>query len=740
MLLAGRALLIIALVIALYGIAASLFGARTRNAGTGANRNYRFDGRAWIASGRRAVYALAFTLVVCFALLEVAFLRSNFSFALVAENSSTTTPPFYRATAIWSSQEGSLLLWVTLLSFWSSIVLFLSRWRAREIAPYATAVLLGFAAFFCVLLIFLESPFSRMSPAPVEGLGLAPLLRHPSMMFHPPMLYSGYTLFTVPFAFAVGALVTRRLNTDWIRTTRPFALAAWLCLGVGVVLGARWSYSELGWGGYWGWDGVENAALMPWLTATAFLHSVMIQERRGMLKIWNVSLVLTTGILAILGTFVVRSGILSSIHAFGASTLGVPFVVLIAVMALGSVVLVVTRAEQLRSEHRLDSLLSREAVFVLNNLVLVSLCFVIFWGTFFPLISEAVTGHKASVGPPWFGRYVAPLALVLVLLSGLGPVFAWRRTTAANLRRALLLPAGAGIVTLIALLVAGGVARRPEALAMFCLAAFVLTVVGQEFWRGVSARRAMSSDSVPRALVSLVRRNRRRYGGYLVHAGVAIMFVGIAASSSFQDTEEIRLAPGQGASVGGYDLTYVRPTGSLEVARNGRLEKLDLGGELLVRRGGGKALTLRPERSFFPSSSRDAGPVSRYFEGEATSEVGLRAGLRRDLWTVVSPDVQSLAGVIRRGDDVFGKAGALPQEVRSAALGEALRRLVARYQGNSSRVTFRVIVSPLVTWVWLGAMIVFTGGLITLWPAPARVRRRVTSTFAARPARELGRA
>jgi cytochrome c-type biogenesis protein CcmF len=736
-LLAGRALLIIALAIALYGIAASLYGARTRNAVRG---RPGVDGRAWIASGRRAVYALAFTLLVSFALLEVAFLSSDFSFALVAQNSSTTTPAFYRATAIWSSQEGSLLLWVTLLSSWSTIVLFLSRRRAREIAPYATAVLLGLSAFFCCLLIFLESPFSRMSPAPIEGLGLAPLLRHPSMMFHPPMLYSGYTLFTVPFAFAVGALVARRLDAEWIRTTRPFALAAWLCLGVGVVLGARWSYSELGWGGYWGWDGVENAALMPWLTGTAFLHSLMIQEKRGMLRIWNVSLVLATGILAILGTFVVRSGILSSIHAFGASTLGVPFVCLIAVMAVGSVLLVVTRAEQLRSEHRLDSLLSREAMFLLNNLVLVSLCFVIFWGTFFPLISEAFTGHKASVGPPWFGRYVAPLALLLVLLSGLGPVFAWRRTTAANLRRGLLVPTGAGLLTLVVLLTASDVARRPLALTMFCLAAFVLAVVGQEFWRGVRARRAMSSDSVPRAFISLVRRNRRRYGGYLVHAGIAILFVGIAASSSFQSTREVRLAPGQSARVGGYDLTYVRPTGSLNVSSNGRLEKLNLGSEVRVRRGGGKSATLRPARSFFPGSEPNLGPVSRYFEGEATSEVGLRAGLRRDFWTVVSPDVNSLQPIIRRGDKVFRGANTLPAAERSAALGETLRRLIVRYQGNRSAVTFRVLVSPLVTWVWLGALIVFMGGLISLWPPPAGLRRRVTSAYAARLGRELGRA
>ena len=268
-------------------------------------------------------------------------MRTDLSFALVASHSSsTTTPTFYRVTAVWSSQEGSLLLWVLLLSLWSSAILFLTRRRLRDVAPYATAVLLGFGAFFCGLLVFLESPFQALPVPPAEGAGLNPLLRHPSMMIHPPMLYSGYTLFAVPFAFAVGALVTRQLGPEWIRRTRPFTLAAWMLLGIGIVLGARWSYSELGWGGYWAWDPVENASLMPWLTGTAFLHSVMIQEKRGMLKVWNVSLVLATGVLAILGTFLVRSGILESIHAFGASTLGIPFLVLIVLMIGGSIALV----------------------------------------------------------------------------------------------------------------------------------------------------------------------------------------------------------------------------------------------------------------------------------------------------------------------------------------------------------------------------------------------------------------
>ena len=319
MIVAGQGCLILALGVCLYGIGASLYGARRRAPGMGG---------VGPAGGVRA----GGTAGVAFVILEAAFLRSDFGFALVTSHSSTTTPTFYRATAVWSSQEGSLLLWLLLLSLWSSLILFATRRRLREVAPYATAVLLGLGAFFAALLVFLESPFdSTVGPVPAEGVGLNPLLRHPSMMIHPPMLYSGYTLFAVPFAFAVGALVARRLNADWIRSTRPFTLGAWFFLGIGIVLGARWSYSELGWGGYWAWDPVENASLMPWLTGTAFLHSVMIQEKRGMLKVWNVSLVLATGVLAILGTFLVRSGILDSIHAFGASTLGVPFLVLIAV-------------------------------------------------------------------------------------------------------------------------------------------------------------------------------------------------------------------------------------------------------------------------------------------------------------------------------------------------------------------------------------------------------------------------
>ncbi len=732
MALVGRALLILGLLVAVYGIGASLHGART-------------GGRQWVDSGRRAVYALAGLMTLAFVILEAAFLRSDFSFNVVAAHSSTTTPTFYRGAAAWSSQEGSLLLWVFLLSLWSSLILFLTRRRVREIAPYATAVLLGFATFFIALTVFFANPFATSARPPLQGAGLDPLLLHPSMMIHPPMLYSGYTLLTIPFAFAIGALVTRRLGSEWIGVTRRFALAAWLFLGIGILLGARWSYTELGWGGYWAWDPVENAALMPWLCTTAFIHSIMIQEKRGMLKTWNASLVLAGGTLAIVGTFLVRSGILDSIHAFGASTLGIPFVVLIAVMVVGSIGLVIRRRNELRSEAELDSLLSREAVFLLQNLVLVALVFVIFFLTFFPLISEAVTGTKASVGPPTFSRFIVPLALVLVLLSGIGPIIAWRRVTAANLRRSFSLPVAAGILALVALLV-GGVSADPLALVMFVLGAFVVAVVAQELWRGVGARRAMSRDSVPVAFAQLLRRNRRRYGGYIAHAGFAVMLVGVAASSSFQHSQQVSLSPGQRVSVDGYSFRYVRPVESASA------ERISFGAVLDVSKGGRHVSTLTTTHGLYPSQDPTLGPISRFFNGQGDSQVGLRAGLTRDIWTVINPDTQPLQSLIARGDRVFAaataqetsKLGRLPPSRAAAALAPlwaqrdlVIRGLAARFVSHPWPVAFNLIVSPLVTWIWLGAFIIAGGGLIALWPFPALARRRARATYAARPAREL---
>jgi cytochrome c-type biogenesis protein CcmF len=731
MALIGRALLILALGTSLYGAGASLYGARTR----------RDD---WVASGRRSVYALFALAALAFAILESAFLRSDFAFNVVADHSSTTTPTFYKATAAWSSQEGSLLLWVLLLSMWSSIVLFATRRRVREIAPYATAVLLGFGGFFSGLMVFYANPFATTATPPAQGAGLDPLLLHPSMMFHPPMLYSGYTLMAIPFAFAIGALVTGHLGSEWIRVTRRFALGAWLFLGIGILLGARWSYTELGWGGYWAWDAVENAALMPWLACTAFIHSIMIQEKRGMLKVWNASLILLSGTLAILGTFLVRSGVLDSIHAFGASTLGVPFVVLLAVMVGGGIYLVCSRREQLASDHRLDSLLCREAVFLFQNLVLVAMVFVIFWVTFFPLISEALTGTKVSVGPPAFRPFIVPLALILVLLSGIGPLIAWRRVTVANLRRSFTFPLAVALAVLVLLVALTSADTRPFALVMFALGAFVLAGVVQELARGASARRAVARESWPVALVSLVRRNRRRYGGYIAHAGLALLLIGVAGSSSFQHSRDVSLRPGQSAVVDGYTIRYVRPLAHASGA------KLTFGGDLAVYRGGRYVETLRTTRGFYPTGfNGTSGPISEAFNGSADSNVGLDAGLTHDIWTVINPDLQPLQSAIDRGDRVFERLmqSLTPTQARqtsilnviSAYRARAILGLTHQYVSRPWSIEFLLIVSPLVSWIWLGAIVVALGGVIALWPPPGAVliRRRSAAVYAARLAREL---
>jgi cytochrome c-type biogenesis protein CcmF len=722
----GRACLILALATCAYGIAASLYGARAR----------RPD---WAESGRRSVYALAVLSSVAFVILEIAFLTSDFSFSVVSTHSSTTTPFFYRVAASWSSQEGSLLLWLWLLSVWSSLVLFLTRRRLRDVTPYASAVLLGFGAFFAGLLVFAASPFGVLAVPPQEGAGLNPLLRHPSMMIHPPMLYSGYTLFAVPFAFAVGALVVRRVDAEWISATRRFALAAWFFLGVGIILGARWSYSELGWGGYWAWDPVENASLLPWLTGTAFIHSLMIQEKRGMLRIWNASLILATGTLAVLGTFLVRSGILDSIHAFGASTLGIPFVTLIGLMIGGSMALVVSRRDSLRSEQSIDSMFSREAIFLFNNLVLVAMAFVVFFWTFLPLATEAL-GRKVSVGPPVYNQYIVPLALMLVLLSGIGPVAAWRRTTIKTVRRNFVWPIAAAVGMFVGLLLAGVTQSLPSNL-MFAFAALVVAVVAQEFVRGVGARRAMTGDNPISAGFSLIGRNRRRYGGYLVHVGMALLFVGVAASSAFQHAHDVTLQPKQTTKVGDYVVTYVRPTSSIST-RGGDLEKISFGAVLDVSKDGKHLTTLRPSKAYFPSQDEtNLGAIGRFFEGDATSEVGMKAGLRRDLWTAMSPDISKMRPIIDRGDKAFaGIEGKVAPETQAMFLGQALNGLVQRYRTQPPPASFRMISSPLVAWIWIGGLIVFAGGLTALWPSGDPAARRVRGRYAARVARELGRA
>ena len=712
---AGRVLLILALLSSVYGLGASLYGARTGLV-------------EWVDSARRAMYVVAGIAATAFVILDVAFINSNFSYDVVSSGSSTTTPFFYRAAAIWSTQQGSLLLWVMLLAFWSSLALLITRRRLREIVPYAQAVLFGFAVFFTGLNVLFANPFKTASSPPTEGAGLDPLLRHTTMMVHPPMLYSGYTLLLVPFAFCVGALASGRLGAEWIQVTRRFALAGWLCLGIGLLLGARWSYTELGWGGYWAWDPVENAALMPWLVCTAYIHSIMIQEKRGMLKVWNASLVLLTGIMAIVGDFLVRSGILSSIHAFVSDpTLNVSFVALISLMVVGSVWLVTWRRDRLTSDHKLDSLISREGVFLLQNVVLVALTAVIFWLTFFPLISEAITGTQTSVGPPVFARFVVPLGLVVVALSGIGPIIAWRRVTPSKLRRAFVFPVAVGLGTLLALAFVPGVTQHGFAYLMSGLGAFVVATVVQEFFRGTRARRAMTGESACGALVALVARNRRRYGGYIVHAGVAVALVGVAASTSFQHQRTATLLPGQSARVAGYDVKYVRPT-AIATA-----QKISFGAVLAVSKGGHRVTTLTTSYGLYPSLD-PMHPIGRFFNGSSESRVGLDAGVLRDLWVVIAPNVTPLQGLISTGDVKIAKAllsvQSLPAAQQASQLNTIfglrdilINELAQRFVSHPWKTQFLMEVSPLVTWLWLGAIIAALGGLVALWPVPRRSRR-----------------
>ncbi|HEY0392758.1 MAG TPA: heme lyase CcmF/NrfE family subunit [Solirubrobacterales bacterium] len=720
----GSAVLALAFLAMLFAAVAALIG--------------RNGDERWVLASRRAVYGACGLLTLCVVLIEIAFASDDFSFNIVQQHSSIETPAFYKLAAMWSSQEGSLLLWAWVLSIASSLALYATRNRLREIVPYATAVMAGIASFFTGLMLFAGgvNPFAKLSPAPADGIGLNPLLQHPSMMIHPPMLYSGYVAFTIPFAFAIGALITRRLDASWIRATRRFALIAWAFLGFGLLLGARWSYTELGWGGYWAWDPVENAALMPWLIGTAFLHSIMVQEKRGMLKVWNACLIVATFSLALLGTFLVRSGVLQSIHAFGDSTVGPYILGLIAVVLIGSTALIVSRLDDLRSEKRIDSLASREAVFVVNNLLLVALCATIFWGTFFPLISELFTGTKSSLAAPWFDRYTTPLAIGLVLFTGIGPLLAWRRVSWKTAKRVFLVPSLVAALAGIALVLFTDAAHKPWAFALFVFASFALVGLAQEFWRGASARRTLKGGSMPAALVGVVSRNRRRYGGYIVHMGIAVLLIGIAASSSFQTNRDVDLRPGESAVIDGYKVTYKRATASVD-----RLA-FTAGAVLLVEKDG-KTFTLHPDRRFYRPTAASRPSISNYFGGESDSDIGLRAGVLRDFWTAIQPSITGVQAAARAADKEFeacvgGRKGTPPQcravaaTMRAAAANprlapaafaqiEALqvataKQIAQRYVAEGAPATFRVIVNPLVTWMWIGGLIALAGALIGLWP------------------------
>jgi len=652
----GTVALLLAVAAALYGILASVLGAARRDP-------------TLVRSGRNAALSVTALLVIAAAVLIYSFVTHDYSVQYVAEHSSREMSLPLTIASFYSGQEGSLLYWATTLAIYTGVVIW-QNWRKNvALMPYVTAILLSIETFFLLMLNFVSNPFVRLPFTAPDGLGLNPLLEDPGMLIHPPVLLGGYMSWSVPFAFALAALITGQLGTEWIRTTRKYALFSWAVLGMGNLLGMWWAYHVLGWGGYWGWDPVENAALMPWLVGTAYVHSVMIQERRGMLKVWNLALIIITFNLSIFGTFIVRSGVLSSVHSFAESSLGPYFFSFLALSLVFSLGWLFYRMPELKGEHEFESALSREASFLLNNLILLGIVFATFWGSIFPLVTEALKGVKLTVGPPFFQRVDGPLFLVLIALMGIGPLMPWRRASTRTLQRNFGIPLAVAAVATAALL-AIGVRLAPADLALF-LCTFVLATTAQEFVWGTSVRLRAGQNPLL-AFVNLLRSNRRRYGGYVVHVGIILIAIAITGSQFYQLEKNTALQPGQTVSIGRYDLTM----GQLhEAAFPGYRQ---VWADLSVRQSGQDVGTIDPAKQFHTN-----------FETEPNSKVALLSTPLDDLYVV-------LAG----------------------------------WQPDGSANLF-VFVNPLVMWLWVGGIVLLIGALITLWPEaePARVP-------VARPVRE----
>jgi cytochrome c-type biogenesis protein CcmF len=628
-----------------------------------------------VLSAERSVLGVFALLAVTSGAIIASFLRSEFGYRYVAGYSNRELGIFYKITGLWAGQTGSLVFWALLLALFSSIVVLQNRRRNREFMPYVAGTLLAVLAFFMVVVLFASNPFERMSFSPPDGRGLNPQLQNYWMTIHPPTLYLGFTAFTIPFAFCVSALLSGRLDTRWITTTRRWTLLAWFFLTNGIIFGMMWAYVELGWGGYWFWDPVENASLLPWLTGTAFLHSVMIQEKRGMLKMWNVLLVMATFLLSIFATFLTRSGLIESVHSF-AQNLTIAWIFL---AFLGSLVLVCAglvwwRRHAFAPEHRLESFVSREAAFLLNNLLFVAAMFSVMWGTLFPLISEGFLGRKITVGPPFFNRVNVPIGLLLLFLLGIGPVIAWRRATPRNLKRNFAVPLASGALTAAALFATG--VRHGYALLTFALAAFTMATIVVEFWKGTRARAAIEGERWPVALVHLVRKNRRRYGGYVVHAGLVVMFMGFAGKA-FNAEKQIAMKPGESVEIRSpFGHTYRMTYQAMSWYPATNMTKIIA--SVNVEKDGRPAGLMTAEKRAYKQRE------------EVVSEVGIRRAWNEDLYLI-------LAGI----DD----AGAL-------------------LQGTNPRpvATFRILVNPLVPWIWLGGLIMAVGTLVAMWPAAEAAR------------------
>jgi len=539
----GALCLILAFSFALYSIAAALIG--------------KWKQRPLLAlSAERAVYSIWLLVTVASAILVYSLITGDYRMTYVAAHSNKSMPIAYKFAAWWGGQEGSLLFWAWLLSSYSAVVVFTNRKKFRDMMPYVISVLMATMTFFLILVTFVAHPFEVAAVGKGvtdlgDGQGLNPLLQYWTMVIHPPMLYLGYVGFVVPFAFAIGSLITKQPGEAWIHTTRRWTIITWAFQTTGILLGAGWAYAVLGWGGYWGWDPVENASLLPWITATAFLHSVMMQEKKGMMKVWNAVLVSATFFLCIFGTFLTRSGIVSSVHAFSAGPIGSYFVTFMALGLAGTVYLILDRLQYLKSDAQLESVISRESSFLFNNLILLASCFAVLWGTLFPVISEAVTGEKISVDAPFFNRVNIPIGLFLLFLTGVGPLIAWRRSSLESLKKAFLWPSVGGLALIVVLAAMG--MRHPYAMISFGLCLFVTLTVAGEFYKGARQISAKQNIGFIPAVIDLTYRNTRRYGGYMVHMGVVVMFIGFSgAAFNLDSTQEV--TPGSTMKIGRYDL------------------------------------------------------------------------------------------------------------------------------------------------------------------------------------------
>ena len=633
--------------------------------------------RDLVASGERAIYATLAMVVLASLGLWTAIFTHDFSFKYVASFTSANLPKAYLFTAFWAGQAGSLLFWCLILAMYSALAVWTNRTRNRALMPYVSGTLALVLIFFLATMCLGANPYERLDWIPPDGRGMNPQLQNPGMAIHPPNLYLGYVGTTIPFAFAIAALLTRRLDAEWLAAVRKWALLAWFFNTTGILLGMWWAYVELGWGGYWAWDPVENASLLPWLVNTAFLHSIMVQEKRGMLRKWNVTLVVSTFLLSIFGTFITRSGIISSVHSFAQSPVGNWFAAFLIVAIIATAYLVTTRLKDLEAKAELESMVSREAAFLYNNLVLVGIAFSVLWGTLFPIITEAVRGEKITVGPPFFNAVNIPLGLLLLLLTGIGPLIAWRRASIANLQRQFLGPVIALITAPFILLLLG--MRDLTAIVAYSFAAFVSMTLVQEFYKGVGARRRMYGEAVPAAFSRLIARNRRRYGGYIVHMGVVVIFCAFAGLA-FKKEYDLTFKPGDKRDLidpWGHKWSFV----SQGVSQYNILNREVTAIALDVSRDGQPAGVMTSEKRQHVDSR--GAPTF-----EPSTEVGIKSSFKEDVYIV-------LAGV--RGDD-------------SAEL----------------RVTF----NPLVRWVWLGGFLMAIGGLIVMWPQARK--RKVQGGYAAK--------